>query len=407
MTTVSVVVPTRGRAAALGRLLGSLAADATTPAEIVVVVDGEDDVDSAEVASRLGARVVTQPWSGRAAARNRGAALADGDVLLFLDDDIEVLPGLVRAHLAAHADHSATVALGDYPVVLPSVPNAAERAVWAWWEDAHHARRNAHRLGAMHVWSGNLSLGRARFEAVGGFDPRFLGYGSEDVELGHRLLAAGARLQLLPHVLARHHVRIGVSAFLARAGDEALSHLRLAEAHPELGPFTPLAGRPHGRLARLGDRAPRRAAAASALLAAAIPVADRARLRRTTARLLRAVREERYWRTARRASGGAAPAVEPFVVTLDVREPGAGLPPVPHGVPVRVALVDGATLVTVATVVLDPAVPTRLALARAFAASPVAAHAAGWLAGARLGRNSSAPYRNEAAGGGLHTSNRR
>ena len=404
MTAVSVVVPTRGRPGALGRLLRSLAEDRSAgfAEDVVVVVDGDDDAASPDVARRLGARVVTQPWAGRAAARNRGAAAATGDVLLFLDDDVEALPGLVAAHLAARRSDAEAVTLGDYPVALAPDPTAAEREVWAWWEDAHRARRNADRLDATHVWSGNLAIGRELFDTVGGFDARFRRYGSEDVELGQRLLAAGARLRLVNGVLARHHARMSVQEFLDRAREEAVSHVRLAATHAELAAFTPLAGRPHGRVARLAERSPRRGAAASAILARAIPVADRARLRRTTTRLLRAVREERYWRAAREVSGGRDPYVAPLVVTIDVRGSVVDLPAMPRGVPVRVAFVDGDRLLAVLTVELDPTLPPRVAMARALGAHPMASYVLAGMATGGVGRNSSGSSRNEPMSGALH-----
>jgi GT2 family glycosyltransferase len=399
VSPLSVVVPTRGRPAALERLLASLDADrrAGSVADVVVAIDGDDDTASAAVARRHGARVASQRWSGRAAARNLGAEAAGGDRLLFLDDDVEALPGLAAAHTAAAGGDPAAVSLGDYPVVLGTHPTPAERAVWAWWEDAHHSRRHAPRLDATHVWSGNLAISRSLFDAVGGFDTGFRRYGGEDIELGQRLVVAGARLTLLPDVLARHHARVDVRTFLARAGDEAVAHVRLATLHPDLAPFTPLAGRPHTRVARLAARAPRVGAVASDVLGFAVPFADGLGLRRTTARLLRAVREERYWRAAGDVSGGRGPRVDPAVVTIDV---GDGvdervLAALPAGVPVRLALVEGDALLTVVTVTLDPAVPRRVALASALAGHAAAAR----LAAGGTGRNSPDPHRTESRGG--------
>src|SRR5438034_117709 len=95
-TTVSVVVPTIGRAR-LADLVGAvLADDATT--EVVVVADRDRAVVEAMVApvarSRAPVVVVDGPGRGPAAARQAGVEHATGDVVVLLDDDVVPVPGL-------------------------------------------------------------------------------------------------------------------------------------------------------------------------------------------------------------------------------------------------------------------------------------------------------------------------
>ena len=102
---VSVVVPTHGRRDLLERTLASLAAQEGEPEfEIIVVDDGADPELPAHVGHvfpELPVRVEHLPENrGRSAARNRGIALATGDVVLFLDGDMEVVPGFIAAHAA-------------------------------------------------------------------------------------------------------------------------------------------------------------------------------------------------------------------------------------------------------------------------------------------------------------------
>lgn len=372
---ISVVVATHRRPDSLRRLLTSLARQRQLRQggglEVVVAVDGDDDHDSIAVATALGTRVVAHRHAGRSAARNLGARRATGAVLLFLDDDVETDPGLVDAHLAMHVCAGDVVALGDYPVVLSRRPTAAERAMWAWWEDAHAARRVAGLLDATHVWSGNMSLSRELFDAVGGFDSGFSTYGSEDTELGARLLLSGASLRLVPGVHARHHARLDTAGHVRRGGEEARSHARLIARHPGLAPFTPLSRAPASRIARFGVRAPRRAHVLGVVATRAVPAAEALQLRRLASRLLAASRDEAYWRAARAALGGRTVPGDSVVITIDL---GSGvpdeLPSLPRGADVRVALVrDGAFLASV-PVRLDPLVSPRLALIRSLAASP-------------------------------------
>jgi 4,4'-diaponeurosporenoate glycosyltransferase len=102
---VSVIVPARDEAANLPRLLGSLAAD-PQPHEVLVVDDRSTD-GTVAVARAAGATVVPAErptgWSGKAYACWAGAQAAQGDLLVFLDADVEPAPGAVAALAAAAA----------------------------------------------------------------------------------------------------------------------------------------------------------------------------------------------------------------------------------------------------------------------------------------------------------------
>jgi len=102
---VSVIVPARDEAARLPCLLDSLAAD-PQPYEVVVVDDRSTD-GTAAVARAAGVTVVPAErpagWSGKTYACWVGAQAAQGDLLVFLDADVEPAPGAVGALAAAAA----------------------------------------------------------------------------------------------------------------------------------------------------------------------------------------------------------------------------------------------------------------------------------------------------------------
>lgn len=99
MPTLSVVIPAKNEALALGGVLSRVTA--TVPeAEVVVVDDGSTD-ETPSVAAAAGARVVRHKYSmGNGAAIKSGARAATGEIVIFMDADgqhpPEAIPSLLR-----------------------------------------------------------------------------------------------------------------------------------------------------------------------------------------------------------------------------------------------------------------------------------------------------------------------
>lgn len=88
---LSVIIPARNEGQTIGRLLESLNRQRRAPLEILVVDDGSTD-NTAEVARRAGAQVITaaslpEGFNGKAWACWQGALHSQGELLLFLDAD--------------------------------------------------------------------------------------------------------------------------------------------------------------------------------------------------------------------------------------------------------------------------------------------------------------------------------
>ena len=201
---ISVVIPTHNRPASLLRLLHALQ-DGSFPTsrfEVVVIADGCTDDTAAVVRTmswQFPLRVVEQnPGRGAGPARNLGATQANGDLLVFLDDDIEPLPALLAEHHRAHADAGvpALVIGPPLPVRTPD-SNLDTIGAWAWWEgQLASMARPGHRFSFTEVFSGDLSIPAELFRSLGGFDVNFAC--REDSELGIRLIRHGVRVLFAP-----------------------------------------------------------------------------------------------------------------------------------------------------------------------------------------------------------------
>jgi len=123
--TCSVVIATLDRWASLGVVLRCLAAQSRPPAEIVIVVAGEPPPP--EVVGGAGTvpvRLVSGAEKSAARQRNLGATLATGQVLAFLDDDIEFGPELFAAALARFDEPPA----GGIAALSPRIANTGRLA---------------------------------------------------------------------------------------------------------------------------------------------------------------------------------------------------------------------------------------------------------------------------------------
>jgi GT2 family glycosyltransferase len=238
--TLTIVVATYQRREALLRLLRGLEAQLDDDPglceglDVVVVVDGSNDgtIEALDALSfPVPVKVASQPNHGRAAARNVGLELADGEIVWFLDDDVIPLPGLVDRHRRAH-DGEPHVTIGPYPFVDRDTPIAPNEQ----WTDAIYEAmaRDGRVCSADRFASGNASGPVELFRAVGGFDEGFTGWGCEDVELGHRILCAGYEIRFDPAARAEHEQTLTLEQYAANNVSNGRNMVRAIRLHPEL-----------------------------------------------------------------------------------------------------------------------------------------------------------------------------
>ena len=242
--TLAVIIPTHDRRASVERTLRAFSTQAclTRIVEVIVIADGCVD-GTAGIAREqwpIPVRVVEQTRQGAAVARNRGAATATADVLIFLDDDIEMRPGFVSAHLQAHADGDPKrVAIGYLPPDVQGRRDFFAVMLRSWWETMFDRMRDpGHRFSYSDLLSGNFSIRRSFFRQAGGFDEGFQCH--EDYELGFRLLGGGARFAFVEEAAGWHHEHTDLMRALRRKRDEGRADVALARRHPPLTPVLQL-----------------------------------------------------------------------------------------------------------------------------------------------------------------------
>jgi len=138
---------------------------------------------------------------GPAAARNEGARRASGDVLVFVDADVVVhTDAFSRIRELFERDSGLTAAFGSYDDGLSTNGRVA-----TFRNVLHHHVHNSKPGVADTFWSGLGAIRRRDFLDCGGFDPERFPYASvEDIDLGMRLKARGARIVLNPRIQGTH-----------------------------------------------------------------------------------------------------------------------------------------------------------------------------------------------------------
>jgi O-antigen biosynthesis protein len=206
----SVVVVSHQRPAALRRCLLALNLQDHPDYEVIVVADraGLDAIAELPFFDRL--KTTRQEETGISAARNRGIALAAGQVVAFIDDDSAAEPTWLSRLSAPFADDSVDAAGGF--VRGRNGISYQWRAKWFDETGAHHdldcddpaISLHRGRPGcAIKTEGTNMALRRSVLMALGGFDPAYT-YFKDETDLNMRLAQQGRVTAIVPRAQVHH-----------------------------------------------------------------------------------------------------------------------------------------------------------------------------------------------------------
>jgi GT2 family glycosyltransferase len=187
--TIDVVIPTYNRPAAAAHVAAAVRTQLDKNDKLYVVWQGgaKPVIEASE-----NVHLVRFFPPGLAAARNAGVRAGRGDIVVFLDDDVAVEPGLVAAHRGAYKTPGVGAVAGslDDPDFLPGSPTVSSF-------DETTGRLVQNFCGkesgpTISVMGANMSFLRKALEGVGLFDENFLHNALfEEVDTAFRLRAAG------------------------------------------------------------------------------------------------------------------------------------------------------------------------------------------------------------------------
>jgi glycosyltransferase involved in cell wall biosynthesis len=233
---ISVVIPTHDRPEALKCVLGGLATQTFEYSfEVIVIQDGANSQTSQLLQALRPPFALThsvQTNTGPSSARNRGVRLAKAPVILFLDDDIVPVPGLLTAHLKSHLASERVGVIGSVQL-HPSSPFLflAEATDWS---EAHVRRCSApgYKVEPQDVPGGNFSVRRVDLDRVGGWNEQMPG-GGEDRELAVRLVYSGVQLTFATGAVGQHYYCKDWVSYLQDMYSAGPAGIRFYQSHPE------------------------------------------------------------------------------------------------------------------------------------------------------------------------------
>jgi GT2 family glycosyltransferase len=180
------VIPTRGRPAYLEVALSSIVPQARAAgAEVLVIDDAGASPEAREQARRLGARYEPHERElGLNVARNTGVERSDGELVVFVDDDVEASPDWLDALLvAARQQPDVDVFAGR---IRPRLEGRPPRTCGREGPPITTLDLGELDTEARYAWGANMAIRRAALERVGAFDVT-LEHGGDEQEWQDRL----------------------------------------------------------------------------------------------------------------------------------------------------------------------------------------------------------------------------
>jgi len=218
---VSLMIPTRDGLSVLKTTIDSILEKTLYPNFEILVLDNDSEeqetLEYFETLKKKGCRIIPCPGKfNYSQINNRGSMEATGEILGFLNNDLEVIDGEWLTEMVGHACRQDVGAVGAkllYPDkrlqhagVLIGVGHVAAHAFRLFENDPEKGPLRAHLIQNYSAVTAACLIVRAEiFKTVGGFDDVNLAITNNDVDLCIKIREAGYRNVYTPYAVLFHH----------------------------------------------------------------------------------------------------------------------------------------------------------------------------------------------------------
>ncbi|MBC7321440.1 glycosyltransferase family 2 protein [bacterium] len=225
---VSVIIPTRNRERIVSKCIELILNQDYSQYEIIVIDDGSEDNTREVLKKFFNYRnfrfIPLSERKGPAFCRNLGVKESEGELIIFIDSDIFVLPNFISSHVKVHKNHpGGIVAVGPVIAISEIDAGLSSRGSILDFSNAYFA-------------SGNASIPREIFIKVGGFDEVFNVYGWEDIDFGLKLKSFGISSVKVPDAVGYHYQPLpnenNLKALIEKEKERAKSAVYLYRKYP-------------------------------------------------------------------------------------------------------------------------------------------------------------------------------
>jgi GT2 family glycosyltransferase len=203
----SVIVATHDRPESVRRLIASLAPELTTGSREIIIAENGTPAPTPLALEGAALKHLHEPRTGKCRIQNRAIAQASGEILVFLDDDLAVVPGYLAAvenFFDAHREFAAMKGR-----ILAAEDPEKKVGPMAVYLDLPLADDGEDVVEVRGVLGANMAFRADALKQVGPFDER-LGPGAggheEETEMSNRMRRAGFRIGYAPKALVYHEV---------------------------------------------------------------------------------------------------------------------------------------------------------------------------------------------------------
>jgi GT2 family glycosyltransferase len=234
---VSVIIPTYNGKHKISNVLTSLSAQSFKDFELLIIIDGSTDKTEDFLKENnfgIDFKIHSQENKGRAAVRNKGAVLAEGSLLIFLDDDMRPAPDFISAHLAHHKKNPGSI-LSGVQVDDPGKAKTDFQKYKCWlsnqWNDSISKFQDLPQaIEHLYITAANFSISKYVFFEIGGFDENLRD--CEDYDLAIRAHQKGVPVYFSTTAFAWHDEFSSPSSFIKRQREYNQSHKILVKKDP-------------------------------------------------------------------------------------------------------------------------------------------------------------------------------
>lgn len=214
---VSVIIPTLNRDLPLRTVLTYLLYVESYAKFEIIIID-QSDAHEQETIDFLAAhaeklKYFRVKYKNLPKARNNGISLAQGSIVIFIDDDCEPVQGFVSAHVKQYSDPRIIGVAGPTPLPgqsMLSKDDLNSKELQELLTQKHMRFDVSFDFSALWAQGANCSFRRDACIKVGGFDEAFFGAAiGEDAEFSHRIRKIGPIRYTPEPILVHRHVPSG------------------------------------------------------------------------------------------------------------------------------------------------------------------------------------------------------